>query len=292
MKYLLLFFGFAAISCFGQESVTAPASDGQSDQLKLASISQRIRAGDNNALFEAAKLPAEISIPYISRWAIGGPGAGPLSNQIVSVALRQVQGYADYLKEDMSVNTAQGSVPVDDFEILEVIGTPEAAAIAAPYLFDFKTNRPQEGDLAGDSNVGEALYTLDRMKLVGAPPPQPDEMSNAAYLVEWQKWAISKGYVPNGWASKIGAPKWMLQLDVAEGLTHTPVAAVTANPPRIISSAATALPSPPVPTDTASPSARPSLIGTAVAGCTYYLLTAVAFVLVIVGGILVWKKRP
>jgi hypothetical protein len=289
MKRLIVTAGSTFFFLLFQHQITFAQATAPGYHAELASITDRVNGGDASALLEANKLPPPAAVPYLVWWA--KLNRTPQEKEIAVGALGARQEDINYIQNELEAATAKGDMLVDDFEILGLIDTPQSAAVVAPYLFDFKTNLPQEGDLAGDSNVGEAVYTLARMKLAGAPPPQPDEMSNAAYLVEWQKWAISKGYVPSGWASKIGAPKWMLQLDVAEGLTHTPVAAVTANPPRIISSAAAALPSPSVPTNTAASSPMPPILEIQGTGSAFHLLTAVALVLFIIGGILVWKKR-
>jgi hypothetical protein len=176
---------------------------------------------------------------------------------------------------------------VGDFEVAELINTPEAAAVLAPYLFDFKTITPQEGDLAGDSNVNEALYTLTQMKLTGAPLSKSPGISNSAYLMEWQRWAIAKGFVPQSWSSRVGAPASWLKLD-----------AIERQPPTLIHSKSSqqtppsASPSLPTPTNTPSPSPAPSVSATkAPSGSTFTTWGAVVLVLLIIGGVVVMLKR-
>jgi hypothetical protein len=287
--HLILGFLLMLVSMgFAQSTAPLSASDKTKLDSILDNITNRVRGGDYSALNEVATMPASVAVPYLHFWI--DPGNAP-QLKAATQAFRQVQGAADYLKQDMSDMTAQGSVPVNDFGLLELIGTSAAAAVVAPYLFDFKTTLPQDGDVAGDSNVGEAIYTLERMKLSGAPSPQPPEMSNAADLIAWQKWAISKGYVPSSWVSKIGAPKWMLELDAAEGLTHPSVAATIARPVQIMSSPDTVLSNSSVPMSTAS--SPPVQAATGTGGSRYVrdILVAVVFVLLVTGGILGWKTR-
>jgi hypothetical protein len=143
----------------------------------------------------------------------------------------------------MAETTAQGYVPVGDFEILKMIGTPEAAAVAAPYLFDFKTIRPQNRDIAGDSNVAEATYTLSEMKFPDAPK-RDLTTNNSDDLIAWQKWAIAKGYVPKD--SRVGAPEWLLEAerDYERAQVHVQPSIVEPTPSPTPSAATTAAPSP------------------------------------------------
>jgi len=274
-----------------QSSPSSFPSDLQAQETLLSGLSQRIRAGDSNALFEAAKLPAQVAIPYISRWANSSLGSGPVDDQTVSAALREVPGYADYLQQDMSKRTAEGRVPVEDFDTLRIIGTPEAASIIAPYLFDFKTVTPQDRDLAGDSNVGEAVYRLAQMKLAGAPPPQPIEMSNSAYLMQWQRWAIAKGFVPQSWSSRVGAPASWLKLDAMDRPAPTPLAAKSPQPVRLAGSPLPAATRSPTLANNLSSAGSSSALETKPFGYTFVIVGGVTVALLIIGGIFAWKRR-
>jgi hypothetical protein len=221
----------------------------RSEDEKLDNITSRVRSGDYSALNEVSAFPAPIAVPYLEFWM--RPLSTGQQRAAASEALGQVQGYADYIQQDMGKTTAEGVVPVSDFGLLEAIGTPEAAAVVAPYLFDFKTITPQEGDLMGDSNLFEALDTLTQMKLPGAPPPQSPQMSHSAYLIEWQRWAISKGFVPKEWSSRVGAPAWLARMDEVENAVPMPASTTRQSiGPTIPSSSAVA--NLPVPSNTLS----------------------------------------
>jgi len=216
--------GFATAICLGQTTPSQSPSPTQAQEELLDSISQRVRSGDYKALFEAAKLPPEIAIPYISQWGTDGPGPRPPSDSVVRAALIQVHGYADYIKADIAKAGAvappyKGMVPWYDFETLSLISTPEAAAIVAPYLFDFQMRGepPSPGSFCGtstlDANCDGAVSSLELMNWGDAPAGEFSQMDNSAILIAWQKWAISKGYVPKDWSSRVQAPAWMLQME-------------------------------------------------------------------------------
>jgi hypothetical protein len=228
MKICFFFWlGFAAAICLGQPTPSQSPSPTQAQEELLTTTTQRVRSGDYKALFEAAKLPPEIAIPYISYW--GTDRVGPRApSDIVRAALIQVHGYADYIKADIAKAGAvappyKGMVPWYDFEILSLIATHEAAAIVAPYLFDFQMRGepPAPGSFCGtctlDANCDGAVLSLELMNWGDAPAGEFSQMDNSAILIAWQKWAISKGYVPKDWSSKVQAPAWMLQMDAFEG---------------------------------------------------------------------------
>jgi hypothetical protein len=270
--FLLVFLLFI---CTRQSGATEAATQNEIENAKLSEISRRVSSGDYNALFEAAKLPAPVAVPYISKWAGWGPGPRPQSDQAARAALRQVNGYAAYLRDDVAKASAGGIVPVYDFIIMEQIATPEAAAVVASYLFDFKTTMPPDGDLLGDSNVGEAMLSLVRMKLPDAPSMAPG-MLNSAELIAWQKWAIAKGYVPKDWSSRVGAPAWMLKMEAWKPPTPTPLATKS-----------------PSPVAASSPSSAnvPAAAASKPLGYTAATLTAVILALLVLTGVFAWKRR-
>jgi hypothetical protein len=108
-----------------------------------------------------------------------------------------VNGYAAYLQDDLAKANAEGTVPGYDFIILEEIDTPKAASVIAPYLFDFDTMTPPDGDLPGDSNLGGALLALRRMNLPDAPSLSP-EASNSTALKSMAKMGHSEGIRAQG----------------------------------------------------------------------------------------------
>jgi len=284
MKPRLIFGCFLLLISTGLAQSTIPDSVSVNDRAKLNSISDHVDSGDYNALYEAAEMPASVAVPYLEFWT--GLGRTPQQHEAAVEALRNVQGYADYLRSDMSGITASGYIPSKDFEILELIGTEPAAAVVAPYLFDFNTIVAPSGDLAGDSNLAEALYTLNRMKLSYAPSPVPIGLhSDSEELIAWQKWAIAKGFVPKEWTSRVGAPAWLLGMEAWKPPTPTP------QPIRTASSPLPATASSPVPTNTPPPATTPSTVETRAPWHVSSTLIAVVLVGLIIGGIFAWKKR-
>ena len=63
---------------------------------------------------------------------------------------------------------AAGGFPGEDFEILGLIATPEAAATAAPYLFDSRIVVMNNG-ASWDNFCGAAEMALEAMKFPDAP---------------------------------------------------------------------------------------------------------------------------
>jgi len=268
-----------------------PQSASPSETATLNSISDRVHSGDYSALHEAAKMPASVSIPYLYMWA--GHGNDSPQHEIADQALRQVQGAVDYLRQDMSSTFSQGLVPVNDFEILGMIGTPEAAAVVAPYLFD-----PRLIDVNKDGRPYDvcafAEGALEKMGFPDAPKNgllTPD-VSNSAVLIEWQKWAIAKGFAPKGFSARVGAPAWMLRWDAMDRPVPTPVATKTPQSIQTTIPSSSIAASPPVPTNSSSPTATPSGVETKALGHAAGVLVAAALlVLLIIGGVLAWKKR-
>lgn len=191
------------------------AAETSNDRTTLKGITDRVRAGDSGALSEVAQMPAAVAVPYLEFWTHSNPGRTTQQNEAAVSALKNVQGYAEYIREDMQQASSQGNVPLRDFALLKAIGTSEAEQVVAPYLFDLQTVIPPHGDLLGESSCVTALNSLEGMNLPGAPTSSP-QMSDSDYLKSWQKWAIAKGLVPRNWSGRIGAPDWMLKLEAFE----------------------------------------------------------------------------
>lgn len=68
-------------------------------------------------------------------------------------------------------------VDVKVFQLLRVVATEKAAAVAAPYLFNVETASPRHGDALGDVNFILAANALGGMKLRDAPTTfgEPEE---------------------------------------------------------------------------------------------------------------------
>ena len=283
----ILLAGLGILITLSSRAADQPAS--QAYQAELTNISQRVRSGDYQALFDAAKLPASVAVPYISGWAGWGPGPRPPTDQSARAALQEVAGYADFLREDIAKASAEGRVPGYDFNTLEEIDTPEAAQVVAPYLFDVKTVTPPNGDLQGDSNVGAALLTLQRMNIPNAPKIS-SEASNSAVLIAWQRWAIANGLVSKGWSSRVGAPSWLLALDAAGS---TAPSRPKPSPMQIKNSPSPSSSPSPFTAATANPSnTPPSVLETTSPKNTLTVVSIGVVVLLAIVGVFMWKKRP
>ena len=95
-------------------ALSQSASQSQKDELN--SITQRVRGGDNNALYEVATMPASVAVPYLYSWT------RPLNDEqrdaVVGEVLREVPGAVEYVNQDMPKPLAAGGFPGEDFEIL------------------------------------------------------------------------------------------------------------------------------------------------------------------------------
>lgn len=263
-----------------------------SQKAVLDGITGRVRAGDYNALNDAATLPTSIAVPYLQFWT--APRNGPQLSQAAGAALSNVQGFADYFRQDMDKTVAQGGIPGDDFLTLGCIATPEAAAVAAPYLFDPRLITLNKGE-PPDTIAGWAETTLEQMKLPDAPKLEAATSSSVA-LVAWQKWAIVKGFVPQSWNSRVGAPAWMLRMDAWK-----PPAPVTIAVKSPLQPTQTAIPSPsiassssaPSNTPSPSPSPAPSVAETTLPKSTFTVWVSVVLILLVISAVVVvLRKRP
>jgi hypothetical protein len=223
MKPHLIFGCLVLLIASGFSQTTGSVSEGDRAKFDniLDDVTGRVRGGDYKALNETAAMPASIAVPYLQFWT--APRNGPALSNAAGAALSNVQGYAEYFRQDMARIVAQGSIPGDDFIALGCIGTQEAAEVVAPYLFDTTLITLNPGE-PPDTLAGWAETILEQMKLSDAPKlgvPTP----SAVALVAWQKWAISKGFVPKDWTSRVGAPDWMRRMDAWKP-PQTPPAAV------------------------------------------------------------------
>jgi hypothetical protein len=263
-------------------------------QTELDNITQRVYSGDYNALYDSAKMPAPIAVPYLYFWVRNGGNPSVPRDEVVSGALRKVQGYAAYLQQDIAKGIAAGGVASDDFEILGLIGTPDAAAVAAPYLFDSKVYIDNNGE-TWDNACGAAINALSSMNLPGAPKGTPltPGLRNSVLLVEWQKWAIAKGLVPKEWSSRVGAPAWMLGEEANESAGGRSIAAQSPQYLPPVHSPAPATANSPVPTNTSSiPATAQSPVETKDPGHSFGILISVVLILLVIGGVIALKKRP
>jgi hypothetical protein len=198
-----------ASACLGQ-SLGDPV-DG-TFRAKKIELHHRIEAGDYTALADAASMPAGVSIPYL--WWYADQASHP-AREPARAALKNVRGYEGYFVTKLGAASASGGVDEQSFEILSVIGTHEAAAVVAPYLFDFTTTDAGSDTLSSIAAVSAAI-SLGGMKLPGAAVQGDQKFCNADDVVAWQKWAVAQGMVPKEWSSRVGNDKVLRQLRAVE----------------------------------------------------------------------------
>lgn len=211
MRILIFIFGFlAAVSvCPAQEAEQVADT---ALKKKKNELHRRIDNGDFTAFSDAATMPAAAAIPFLWWYAdqISIPAHTP-----ALAALKQVHGYESYFATKLAEASAKGGVDEKSFQILSAIGTHEATAVVAPYLFDLTTIRTGEDTFSSTAAVSASL-SLGRMKLDDAPIQKSADSYNADDIVEWQKWAVIQGLVPKGWNSRVGKGEVLRQLRTTE----------------------------------------------------------------------------
>jgi hypothetical protein len=175
---------------------TPPQAD---NEVKLTSIAHRVRAGDFGAFSDASNMEARVAVPYLFFQYInhGGGGEKPETVEAARVALRNVKGHGRYLEEILNrLHTGKTAI-VDGFqeeqvfEALGSVGTMEAAAVVAPYLFRSGPNykNPPTDALTSDYST-TAAFELARMKLPGSPVTYDPAVYQPPAVEKWRKWAI------------------------------------------------------------------------------------------------------
>ena len=144
--------------------------------------------------------------------------------------------------------------------IIAAIGTPEAAAVVAPYLFDF-TTIPDDGDMLASMTAISATLALGRMNLPGAPRPRKPDSYKTEDIIAWQQWAVTKGWVPKEWSAKVGAGETIRQLLQIErsALTQPNSASPAVITPPPVTSEAPPSVAPALPANPAAPTLKPSM---------------------------------
>jgi hypothetical protein len=263
---------------------------------KLNNIGARVDAGDYSAFSEATKLPTATALRFLYILYDRRAKSDTRRDEAAIEAMRNVPGYADYLRQDMAKIVAQGGIPGADFKILETIDTPEAAAVAAPYLFDPRLITLNKGE-PPDTIAGWAETILKRMNLPDAPKLGL-QTPNSVVLVEWQKWAIAKGYVPKDWSSRVGAPAWLLKMDAWRPPTPTPLPTRPPQqnqpgssplPPTAISPAPAKAPSTSAGIPSAVTKKAPEFVQTENGARAPVILLIAGLALIVIAGTVAWK---
>ena len=171
------------------------------EQEALAAAEQGARAERQHAvqpepvgLYNIDRVPAAASVAYLEK-AVQVYGWDLPSARAARQAMKQVKDYPKYFSQRLAWARQGELIDYTAFDDLSSIATREAAAVVAPYLFDFgSTGR---GDILGDVYALAAARSLQAMHLEGTPPmsgrPEEVRMND---LVTLQRWAVETGLVP------------------------------------------------------------------------------------------------
>jgi hypothetical protein len=181
-----------------QQATTDPAIRQKSSELQ-----KRIDAKDYSAFDEARELPGENGLRFI--WAYAW-GRDPETTRMAREALKQVHGFKEYFQEKMGRMADLEADLWTEFEMLGMIGNPEAVETVAPYLFDRRT--VHDGSRVVAAYNQEAAWAMGKMNLADAPVMGPSLEGGFQYVIDWQKWAIAHGIVPKEWSAKVGLSDW------------------------------------------------------------------------------------
>ena len=112
---------------------------------------------------------------------------------IALTTLKKVRGVRDYFRPRIAFLHAEIGGDFDtehEFQTLALIGTKEAVAAAAPFLFDDSnfTNPEPHSDLSGTPLRYQAIDALIKMKLPDAPTNKHFYESNDEDIRKWRAW--------------------------------------------------------------------------------------------------------
>lgn len=208
----IAFFLFLATLLFLGSALSAEVGakeSRESQQARLQEIGERALDGnDPQALAEAATLPRDIAIPFLSRYLWSYEDQKGAYFDAARRAMMNIPGYEKYFADKLAAASRRGGVDNETFDLLSLIGTPEAAAVVAPYLFDFSMT-PGDGHIRAEVNAASAAWALGKMNL-GDAPARPG-FHGSAGMIAWQKWAIGKGLVPR--TRKAEVPVWLVAIE-------------------------------------------------------------------------------
>ncbi len=158
-------------------------------------VENRVRTGDKQSLNDLAGMDPVVAIPALAAYA-KDRSTDAEAAAIAQTALKKVRGVRDYFRPLIARLHAQAGGEFDtirQFEILTLLGTKEAVAAAAPFLFDnseFKNPEPNS-DVSVSSIRYQAVSALMKMQLPNAPTNKPFYAANDEDIKKWREWWLA-----------------------------------------------------------------------------------------------------
>ena len=157
-----------------------------------AAVAERVYKGDRQALSELADLDPVVALPLLAQFA-KDRFTDPERAAIALTALKKVRGVRDYFRPRITFLHTQTGGDFDtehEFQTLALVGTKEAVAAAAPFLFDNSnfTNPEPNSDFSGTPLRYQAIDALIKMKLPDAPTNKPFYEANDEDIRKWRAW--------------------------------------------------------------------------------------------------------
>ena len=151
-------------------------------------LKKRVEAGDKQALSSFANMDPVVAIPILDFYA-GNRTTDPEAAAIARAALKRVRGVRNYFRGRIAElhNHVGGEFEtLPQFDTLVMIGTKEAVAATATFLFDnseFKNLDPH-ADYSVSSIRYQAVSALMKMELPNAPTKKPFYKANDEDIIE------------------------------------------------------------------------------------------------------------
>lgn len=172
-----------------KEKATQHAS---SDWQASLAANKRVEAGDKQALKDFAVMDPVVAVPFLAYYA-KRRSTDTEAAAIAVATLKKVRGIRAYFRPRIAElhNHIGGDFDtIVEFETLVLISTKEAAAAAAPFLFDDSaSNNPEpHSDYSVSPIRYQAVSALMDMKLPDAPTNKPSIEADDEDIQKWRAW--------------------------------------------------------------------------------------------------------
>ncbi len=160
------------------------------DKARIKAILERVRNGDAVAIDEASGLDATVAVPALQAFALRDT-SDPDRTEKAREALKKVKGGAQYLERVIQARAAVKGLDIEvihAFKTMSVLGTKEAIAATAPFLFDKTLLRSGMEDVADGTVDWLAARALGMMRLPDAPTSTRPDFYQEEDVQKWREW--------------------------------------------------------------------------------------------------------